>query len=159
MISKEPVLAKMSWPKLAGSLVSQAPVSARAGPVYSHTLPSSCSWPSYMAWALCERLDLGRYQPVSPGPTPHPLSHPLLPSLLGPAPLNLPSCAHPSISLQPHLSVYLAVFFDLGLEYTAHASCRAVLLHAAAEGYCSAPEKLREGQRLFCFSSLQVRVT
>nr|XP_010959048.1 TELO2-interacting protein 1 homolog [Camelus bactrianus]XP_045376908.1 TELO2-interacting protein 1 homolog [Camelus bactrianus] len=47
-------------PKLAGSLVSQAPVSARAGPVYSHTLAFKLQLAVLQGLGpLCERLDLG----------------------------------------------------------------------------------------------------
>lgn len=64
-------------PRLTGSLVSQAPVSARAGPVYSHTLAFKLQLAVLQGLGpLCERLDLGRYQPVSPGHTLCTLSHP-----------------------------------------------------------------------------------
>lgn len=57
-------------PKLAGSLVTQAPVSARAGPVYSHTLACKLQLAVLQGLGpLCERLDLGRYRPPSPGDT------------------------------------------------------------------------------------------
>lgn len=47
-------------PKIAGSLVSQAPVSARAGPVYSHTLAFKLQLAVLQGLGpLCERLDLG----------------------------------------------------------------------------------------------------
>ncbi|XP_077729252.1 TELO2-interacting protein 1 homolog isoform X2 [Canis aureus] len=47
-------------PKLAGSLVTQAPVSARAGPVYSHTLAFKLQLAVLQGLGpLCERLDLG----------------------------------------------------------------------------------------------------
>ncbi|XP_052506686.1 TELO2-interacting protein 1 homolog isoform X2 [Budorcas taxicolor] len=47
-------------PKLAGSLVSQAPISARAGPVYSHTLAFRLQLAVLQGLGpLCERLDLG----------------------------------------------------------------------------------------------------
>ncbi|KAG8517828.1 TELO2-interacting protein 1 [Galemys pyrenaicus] len=47
-------------PKLAGSLVAQAPVSARAGPVYSHTLAFKLQRAVLQGLGpLCERLDLG----------------------------------------------------------------------------------------------------
>ncbi|XP_061064397.1 TELO2-interacting protein 1 homolog [Eubalaena glacialis] len=47
-------------PKLAGSLVSQAPVSARAGPVYFHTLAFKLQLAVLQGLGpLCERLDLG----------------------------------------------------------------------------------------------------
>ncbi|XP_077025118.1 TELO2-interacting protein 1 homolog isoform X2 [Tamandua tetradactyla] len=47
-------------PKLAGSLVAQAPVSARAGPVYSHTLAFKLQLAVLQGLGpLCERLDLG----------------------------------------------------------------------------------------------------
>ncbi|XP_040103268.1 TELO2-interacting protein 1 homolog [Oryx dammah] len=47
-------------PKLAGSLVSQAPISARAGPVYSHTLAFKLQLAVLQGLGpLCERLDLG----------------------------------------------------------------------------------------------------
>ncbi|XP_034497737.1 TELO2-interacting protein 1 homolog isoform X2 [Ailuropoda melanoleuca] len=47
-------------PKLAGSLVTQAPVSARAGPVYSHTLACKLQLAVLQGLGpLCERLDLG----------------------------------------------------------------------------------------------------
>lgn len=63
-------------PKLAGSLVTQASVSARAGPVYSHTLAFKLQLAVLQGLGpLCERLDLGRYQPVSPGHTHCVLSH------------------------------------------------------------------------------------
>ncbi|NP_001127219.1 TELO2-interacting protein 1 homolog [Pongo abelii] len=47
-------------PKLAGSLVTQAPISARAGPVYSHTLAFKLQLAVLQGLGpLCERLDLG----------------------------------------------------------------------------------------------------
>ncbi|EMP25045.1 TEL2-interacting protein 1 like protein [Chelonia mydas] len=47
-------------PKLAGSLVTQAPVSARAGPVYSHTLAFKLQLAVLQGLgSLCEKLDLG----------------------------------------------------------------------------------------------------
>ncbi|EHB17970.1 hypothetical protein GW7_01976 [Heterocephalus glaber] len=47
-------------PKLAGSLVTQAPISARAGPVYSHTLAFKLKLAVLQGLGpLCERLDLG----------------------------------------------------------------------------------------------------
>uniref|UniRef100_A0A8C9BEW2 TELO2-interacting protein 1 homolog n=1 Tax=Phocoena sinus TaxID=42100 RepID=A0A8C9BEW2_PHOSS len=47
-------------PKLAGSLVSQAPISARAGPVYFHTLAFKLQLAVLQGLGpLCERLDLG----------------------------------------------------------------------------------------------------
>ncbi|XP_008054707.1 TELO2-interacting protein 1 homolog [Carlito syrichta] len=47
-------------PKLAGSLLSQAPVSARAGSVYSHTLAFKLQLAVLQGLGpLCERLDLG----------------------------------------------------------------------------------------------------
>ncbi|XP_004430471.1 PREDICTED: TELO2-interacting protein 1 homolog [Ceratotherium simum simum] len=47
-------------PKLAGSLVTQAPVSARAGPVYSHTLAFKLQLAVLQGLGpLCEKLDLG----------------------------------------------------------------------------------------------------
>lgn len=47
-------------PKLAGSLVTQAPVSAKAGPVYSHTLAFKLQLAVLQGLGpLCERLDLG----------------------------------------------------------------------------------------------------
>ncbi|KAF0874318.1 TELO2-interacting protein 1 homolog isoform X1 [Crocuta crocuta] len=47
-------------PKLAGSLVSQAPVSARAGPIYSHTLAFKLQLAVLQGLGpLCESLDLG----------------------------------------------------------------------------------------------------
>ncbi|XP_023984079.1 TELO2-interacting protein 1 homolog [Physeter macrocephalus] len=47
-------------PKLAGSLVSQAPISARAGPVYFHTLTFKLQLAVLQGLGpLCERLDLG----------------------------------------------------------------------------------------------------
>lgn len=47
-------------PKLASSLVAQAPVSARAGPVYSHTLAFKLQLAVLQGLGpLCERLDLG----------------------------------------------------------------------------------------------------
>lgn len=47
-------------PRLTGSLVSQAPVSARAGPVYSHTLAFKLQLAVLQGLGpLCERLDLG----------------------------------------------------------------------------------------------------
>ncbi|KAM5245889.1 TELO2-interacting protein 1 homolog [Ctenodactylus gundi] len=47
-------------PKLAGSLVNQAPISARAGPVYSHTLAFKLQLAVLQGLGpLCERLDLG----------------------------------------------------------------------------------------------------
>ncbi|XP_036085317.1 TELO2-interacting protein 1 homolog isoform X3 [Rousettus aegyptiacus] len=47
-------------PKLAGSLVTQAPVSARAGPVYSHTLAFKLQLAVLQGLGpLCESLDLG----------------------------------------------------------------------------------------------------
>lgn len=50
-------------PKLAGSLVTQAPVSARAGPVYSHTLAFKLQLAVLQGLgSLCEKLDLGEYQ-------------------------------------------------------------------------------------------------
>lgn len=48
-------------PQLAGSLVTQAPVSARAGPVYTHTLAFKLQLAVLQGLGpLCERLDLGR---------------------------------------------------------------------------------------------------
>ncbi|KAM9069389.1 TELO2-interacting protein 1 homolog isoform X4 [Sarcophilus harrisii] len=47
-------------PKLAGSLVTQAPVSARAGPVYSHTLAFKLQLAVLQGLgSLCNKLDLG----------------------------------------------------------------------------------------------------
>ncbi|XP_063003548.1 TELO2-interacting protein 1 homolog [Elgaria multicarinata webbii] len=47
-------------PKLAGSLVAQAPVSARAGPVYSHTLAFKLQLAVLQGLgSLCKTLDLG----------------------------------------------------------------------------------------------------
>ncbi|XP_045688729.1 TELO2-interacting protein 1 homolog [Phyllostomus hastatus] len=47
-------------PKLASSLVTQAPISARAGPVYSHTLAFKLQLAVLQGLGpLCERLDLG----------------------------------------------------------------------------------------------------
>uniref|UniRef100_A0ABM5G4V8 TELO2-interacting protein 1 homolog n=1 Tax=Pogona vitticeps TaxID=103695 RepID=A0ABM5G4V8_9SAUR len=47
-------------PKLAGSLASQAPVSARAGPVYSHTLAFKLQLAVLQGLgSLCKTLDLG----------------------------------------------------------------------------------------------------
>uniref|UniRef100_A0A8D1RGN7 TELO2 interacting protein 1 n=1 Tax=Sus scrofa TaxID=9823 RepID=A0A8D1RGN7_PIG len=47
-------------PRLTGSLVSQAPVSSRAGPVYSHTLAFKLQLAVLQGLGpLCERLDLG----------------------------------------------------------------------------------------------------
>uniref|UniRef100_A0A7M4FVU0 TELO2-interacting protein 1 homolog n=1 Tax=Crocodylus porosus TaxID=8502 RepID=A0A7M4FVU0_CROPO len=47
-------------PKLAGSLSSQAPVSARAGPVYSHTLAFKLQLAVLQGLGpLCEKLDMG----------------------------------------------------------------------------------------------------
>lgn len=47
-------------PKLASSLVTQAPVSAKAGPVYSHTLAFKLQLAVLQGLGpLCERLDLG----------------------------------------------------------------------------------------------------
>lgn len=47
-------------PKLAASLAAQAPVSARAGPVYSHTLAFKLQLAVLQGLGpLCERLDLG----------------------------------------------------------------------------------------------------
>uniref|UniRef100_A0A8D2DIJ4 TELO2-interacting protein 1 homolog n=1 Tax=Sciurus vulgaris TaxID=55149 RepID=A0A8D2DIJ4_SCIVU len=47
-------------PKLAGSLVTQAPISARAGPVYSHTLAFKLQLAVLQGLGpLCQRLDLG----------------------------------------------------------------------------------------------------
>lgn len=47
-------------PKLTGSLATQAPVSARAGPVYSHTLAFKLQLAVLQGLGpLCERLDLG----------------------------------------------------------------------------------------------------
>ncbi|XP_067410050.1 TELO2-interacting protein 1 homolog isoform X4 [Emydura macquarii macquarii] len=47
-------------PKLAGSLVTQAPVSARAGPVYSHTLAFKLQLAVLQGLgSLCEKLDMG----------------------------------------------------------------------------------------------------
>ncbi|KAL2763722.1 TELO2-interacting protein 1-like protein [Daubentonia madagascariensis] len=47
-------------PKLAGSLVTQAPISARAGPIYSHTLAFKLQLAVLQGLGpLCERLDLG----------------------------------------------------------------------------------------------------
>lgn len=57
-------------PQLAGSLVTQAPVSARAGPVYTHTLAFKLQLAVLQGLGpLCERLDLGRYRPPSPRDT------------------------------------------------------------------------------------------
>lgn len=50
-------------PKLTSSLLSQAPVSARAGPVYSHTLAFKLQLAVLQGLgSLCERLDMGEYQ-------------------------------------------------------------------------------------------------
>ncbi|XP_057559222.1 TELO2-interacting protein 1 homolog isoform X1 [Hippopotamus amphibius kiboko] len=47
-------------PKLTGSLVGQAPISARAGPVYCHTLAFKLQLAVLQGLGpLCERLDLG----------------------------------------------------------------------------------------------------
>lgn len=47
-------------PKLTGSLVTQAPVSARTGPVYSHTLAFKLQLAVLQGLGpLCEKLDLG----------------------------------------------------------------------------------------------------
>uniref|UniRef100_K7F9Y3 TELO2 interacting protein 1 n=1 Tax=Pelodiscus sinensis TaxID=13735 RepID=K7F9Y3_PELSI len=52
-------------PKLASSLESQAPVSARAGPVYSHTLAFKLQLAVLQGLgALCETLDLGESRAV-----------------------------------------------------------------------------------------------
>lgn len=49
-------------PKLANSLIIQAPISARAGPVYSHTLAFKLQLAVLQGLGpLCESLDLGRY--------------------------------------------------------------------------------------------------
>ncbi|KAM9590071.1 TELO2-interacting protein 1 homolog [Trichechus inunguis] len=51
---------KAVLPKLAGSLVTQAPISARAGPVYSHTLAFKLQLAVLQGLGpLCESLDLG----------------------------------------------------------------------------------------------------
>ncbi|XP_037667818.1 TELO2-interacting protein 1 homolog [Choloepus didactylus] len=47
-------------PKLAGSLVTQAPISAKAGPIYSHTLAFKLQLAVLQGLGpLCESLDLG----------------------------------------------------------------------------------------------------
>jgi hypothetical protein len=53
-------------PKLTSSLITQAPISARAGPVYSHTLAFKLQLAVLQGLGpLCENLDLGRYHVVS----------------------------------------------------------------------------------------------
>lgn len=50
-------------PKLTSSLLSQAPASARAGPVYSHTLAFKLQLAVLQGLgSLCEKLDMGEYQ-------------------------------------------------------------------------------------------------
>ncbi|NXE28731.1 TTI1 protein, partial [Ardeotis kori] len=52
--------SKEVLPKLTGSLLSQAPVSARAGPVYSHTLAFKLQLAVLQGLgSLCEKLDMG----------------------------------------------------------------------------------------------------
>lgn len=53
-------MSKEVLPKLSSSLLRQAPVSARAGPVYSHTLAFKLQLAVLQGLgSLCERLDLG----------------------------------------------------------------------------------------------------
>lgn len=50
-------------PKLTSSLLSQAPASARAGPVYNHTLAFKLQLAVLQGLgSLCEKLDMGEYQ-------------------------------------------------------------------------------------------------
>lgn len=50
-------------PKLSSSLRSQAPASARAGPVYSHTLAFKLQLAVLQGLGpLCEALDMGEYR-------------------------------------------------------------------------------------------------
>ena len=122
--------------------------------------PSSCSWPSYKAWAPSVRdwTSVGTSQFRL---DPHPIlsvSPPLLPSLLGPAPLiSLPVHILPS---QFGLIYPFTLLCVLTWGWSAEPTHLAELLqfHPIAVGYCSSPVK-SEGQRLFCLSSLQVRVT
>lgn len=54
-------VSKDVLPRLTGSLVKQAPVSARAGPVYTHTLAYKMQLAVLQGLgALCCRLDLGK---------------------------------------------------------------------------------------------------
>lgn len=50
-------------PKLTSSLLSQAAASARAGPVYNHTLAYKLQLAVLQGLgSLCEKLDMGEYQ-------------------------------------------------------------------------------------------------
>jgi hypothetical protein len=90
-------------PKLAGSLATQAPISARAGPVYSHTLAFKLQLAVLQGLGpLCESLDLGRYHLSSLGHRPCVcLILPLHSMPSGTCISHLPSCAPPSVSSSP----------------------------------------------------------
>lgn len=100
-------------PKLASSLITQAPISARAGPVYSHTLAFKLQLAVLQGLGpLCESLDLGRYYMglLAIEPT-----HDLMPLLCILCLMALVSLTSLIIyllqsTLAPHLSFYLKVF-------------------------------------------------
>lgn len=87
-------------PKLASSLITQAPISARAGPIYSHTLAFKLQLAVLQGLGpLCESLDLGRYHM---GLLASELARDLMPPTLHPLPSSaciphLPSYILPSI--------------------------------------------------------------
>lgn len=122
--------------------------------------PSSCSWPSYMAWAPSVRdwtlVGTSQFR-LDPHPilSVSPLCCPLYLALL-------PSISLPVHILPSHFSLIypftLLCFLTWGWSTQPMHLAELFQFHAAAEGYCSSLMK-SEGQRLFCFSSLQVRVT
>lgn len=78
-------------PKLTSSLLSQAPASARAGPVYSHTLAFKLQLAVLQGLGpLCEALDMGEYRGkrwlcgISAGLTSSPPSQLTRPALASP---------------------------------------------------------------------------
>lgn len=107
-------------PKLANSLITQAPISARAGPVYSHTLAFKLQLAVLQGLGpLCESLDLGRYYmgllTIEP-------AHDLMPLLCVLCLVVVASLASLLIHLlqstlpRPHLSFYLKVFLACWAE-------------------------------------------
>ena len=54
-------VSKEILPKLSSSLAQQAPISARAGPVYTHTMAYKLQLAVLQGLgSLCQRLDLGK---------------------------------------------------------------------------------------------------
>lgn len=104
-------------PKLASSLITQAPISARAGPVYSHTLAFKLQLAVLQGLGpLCESLDLGRYYMGLLAIEPARDLMPLLCVLCLVALASLPSYTPPSVYPDPHLSFYLKVFLACWAE-------------------------------------------